>query len=407
MSPLQIQNNNSNDFTLVSNRFLDLYMPETNGEFVKIYLYLLRSSVGQVYPPSLSSIADTLNCTEKDIERALKYWCKKKVLALDFDDKKHITRITFFDLDTKETQAASAVEAKASANTSTSAIGTKSNANTAILAEASASMDIPEETKVSTTTEMASKTVDFSTAKRTPSLPKESSLNASRVKDLKQNEDIVQLLFIAEQYLGKTLTPNETMKLLYFYEDLHFSPDLIEYLIEYCVSREHKSIRYIETVALAWHEEGITTVTAAKKSSDIYNKNYFSILKALGISNRNPVESEMILMNRWLNDFGFSLDIILEACNRTITTTGKTSFPYTDSILTSWYEAKVHSLSDVASLDKAHRASKPSSKAAAKTTSARSKTANKFNNFSQRNYDFEDLEKQLLKQQLQQSKVKE
>ena len=382
MSPLQIQNNNSNDFTLVSNRFLDLYMPETNGEFVKIYLYLLRSSVGQVYPPSLSSIADTLNCTEKDIERALKYWCKKKVLALEFDDKKHITRITFFDLDTKETQAASAVEAKSSANTSTTA-------------------------KESTTVDTSSKTIDFPAEKATPVAPKESSLNASRVKDLKQNEDIVQLLFIAEQYMGKTLTPNETMKLLYFYEDLHFSPDLIEYLIEYCVSREHKSIRYIETVALAWHEEGITTVAAAKSSSDIYNKNYFSILKALGINNRNPVESEMILMNRWLNDFSFALDIILEACNRTITTTGKTSFPYTDSILTSWYEAKVHSLSDIASLDKAHRASKPSSKATTKTTSARSKTPNKFNNFSQRNYDFEDLEKQLLKQQLQQSKVKE
>ena len=353
MSPLQIQNNNSNDFTLVSNRFLDIYMPETNGEFVKIYLYLLRSSVGQVSPPSLTSIADTLNCTEKDIERALKYWCKKGVLNLAFDAKKHITEIIFFDLN---------IDNSSTLSVSPTDITTKDTAPT-----------------------------------------KKSYLSAARIKELKKNEDIIQLLFIAEQYLGKTLSPTEVARFLYFYEDLHFSPDLIEYLIEYCVSKGSKSIRYIEKVALAWHESDITTVAAAKADSNTYNKNYFSILKALGISNRNPVDSETAMMNRWLNEFGFTLDIILEACNRTISTTGKASFPYTDGILTSWCEAKIHTLADVATLDKAHQTSKTKNI----KSSGRAKVSNKFNNFSQRNYNFDDLEKQLLKKQLQESKSKE
>ena len=43
------------------------------------------------------------------------------------------------------------------------------------------------------------------------------------------------------------------------------SVDLIDYLIEYCVGRDHRSIRYIETVAMAWKEEGITTVEMAKR----------------------------------------------------------------------------------------------------------------------------------------------
>lgn len=76
------------------------------------------------------------------------------------------------------------------------------------------------------------------------------------MKELKQNDEIVQLLYITEQYLGKTLTPTEVKKIMFFYDELHFSPDLIEYLIEYSVSRGHKSIRYIETVALAWAKEG-------------------------------------------------------------------------------------------------------------------------------------------------------
>ena len=361
MTSLQIQNNSSNDFTLVSNRFLDIYMPETNGEFVKIYLCLLRSSVGHVPTPSLYSIADTLNCTEKDIERALKYWCKKNLLALEFDDKKHISKITFFDLDTTASQ-----------NT-TKAADTFNNVVTA---------KVP---------------VNKSTT------PTKSSLTPSRVKDLKKNEDIVQLLFIAEQYLGKTLSPTEVSNLLYFYEDLHFSTDLIEYLIEYCVSKGSKSTRYIEKVALAWHLAGITTVKAAKAESNTYNRNFFSILKALGISNRNPVDSEITTMNRWLNEFGFSLDIIQEACNRTVSTTGKPSFPYADGILTSWHEEKVHTLTDIASLDKAHKETKTT----ATKPSNRAKSPNKFNNFTQRNYNFDDLEKQLLKKQLQEPTIKE
>ena len=62
------------------------------------------------------------------------------------------------------------------------------------------------------------------------------ALTPDRVKELKQNEDIIQLLYIAEQYLGKTLTPTETRKILFFYDELHMSVDLIDYLIEYCVS---------------------------------------------------------------------------------------------------------------------------------------------------------------------------
>ena len=53
------------------------------------------------------------------------------------------------------------------------------------------------------------------------------------------------------------------------------SVDLIDYLIEYCVGRDHRSIRYIETVAMAWREEGITTVEMAKDSTSRYSKEYF------------------------------------------------------------------------------------------------------------------------------------
>ena len=48
-------------------------------------------------------------------------------------------------------------------------------------------------------------------------------------------------------------------------EDLHFSDDLIDYLIQYCVDLGKKDFRYIEKVALNWSEEGITTTKQAER----------------------------------------------------------------------------------------------------------------------------------------------
>lgn len=225
---------------------------------------------------------------------------------------------------------------------------------------------------------------------------RDQALTPDRIRELKQNEDIIQLLYIAEQYLGKTLTPTEIQKLLFFYDGLGLSADLIEYLLEYCVSHNHKSIRYIEKVALAWAEEGITTVEQAKKSSSRYNKEYFTILKALGITNRNPVETEISLMDTWLKTYGFSMEIIQEACNRTVLQTGQASFQYTDKILEGWKKKEVRTLDDIRSLDDEHQKRRQNRKAARKPASPAS--GNRFNNFQQREYNFDEYEKHLLNQ---------
>ena len=76
----------------------------------------------------------------------------------------------------------------------------------------------------------------------------------------RKQESVAELLFIAERYLGRILTPTDMNSILYWYDGLGFSTDLIEYLVEYCVSKGHTSIRYIEKVALAWADNHITTV---------------------------------------------------------------------------------------------------------------------------------------------------
>ena len=80
MGQFKVYNSFPEEFTFISNSFLDFYMPSANGEFVKIYLYLLRHASGKGTALNLSSIADAFNCTEADIQRALRYWKKKNYL---------------------------------------------------------------------------------------------------------------------------------------------------------------------------------------------------------------------------------------------------------------------------------------------------------------------------------------
>ena len=62
--------------TLVENEFIDKYMAEANGEYVKVYLLLLRYKCDPSVNLGVSEIADILDCTEKDVNRALDYWTK-------------------------------------------------------------------------------------------------------------------------------------------------------------------------------------------------------------------------------------------------------------------------------------------------------------------------------------------
>lgn len=346
---------NLNSVTLIPNTFLDYYMPSANGEFVKVYLYLLRVS-GTETLLSLSSIADILNHTEKDIMRALRYWEQAELLTLTHGSNKTLTDITLLDYNNIQhsEEASNLVEAS----------------NLSIVK-----------------TEVALEKNEYK-------VPKKPIYTQAQLSKLVESEEVSQLMYIAQRYLGKTFNSAETNTILFIYDSLHFSIELIEYLIEYCVTKEHKSMRYIEKVALSWSEQGITTVAQAKENTTLYHKNTFAIMKAFGLSNRNPGDVELDFILKWTKTFGFSLDIILDACNRTISTIHQPSFDYADSILDKWYTNGVKYLRDIKALDEIHEKNKETKENKATTTTKTSN--NKFNNITSRSYVYEDLEKQLL-----------
>jgi DnaD/phage-associated family protein len=398
MSLISLQNSSELEVTILSNRFIDNFMPRANGEFVKVYIYLLRAVSSSPSSFSLEHMADRLFCTERDIFRALKYWEGEKILSLTYTTDRQLSGITLLE----PFADAGHMESSASSENIFSTAGTSSSP---VSAQMAAGISQPV-----ALTGSAPKNVSLSSSNSAVSGGTSSELSTSadyirsltpdHISELKQNEEVSQLLYIAEQYLAKTLTPTEMQKIFFFYDELHMSADLIEYLVEYCVSRGRKSMRYIETVALAWTRDGVTTVEMARDASSRFSKDYYTILKAMGISGRNPVENEISYIDTWRKTYCFDLELIQEACSRTVLSTGQPSFQYADKILSGWKKKNVHTLEDVRLLDAEHK-KRQLEKAVSrkKQPAAQSQSNNRFNNFHQRDYDFTEYEKRLLNNQ--------
>ena len=409
MTAINISSDIATSFTTVSDIFIDQYMPKANGEFVKVYLYLLRATGSGAGIATISEIADHFSNTEADIIRALNYWASEGILQLQSGADGQIMGINLCSLSVSGMQAAqsniqSAVADNAAQNNLQNSVVNNAAQNSLQndvvnnVAQNISTADIRMQDSV--VEKLKSQTTD-----KHASSQKEYTLD--EIKEFRKNPDISELFFIIETYLKHTLSSSDTNMVLYWLDELHFSTDLVEYLVEYCITKGHSSLRYMNKVALGWADAGIKTVDQAKDDAAAHSQIYYSVMKALGITGRNLVDSEVSLINKWVGEYGFDIELVKAACSKTISAIQKPSFEYTDSILANWKKKDVHTLKDVEVLDanfaKANKASATGSSqstnaanGSSKPKSNNSSSKNKFNNFNQRNNDYDKLEKLFL-----------
>lgn len=86
------------NFTPVSNVFIEKYMPNARGEFIKVYLLMLKYNISGEMGVSSSILASSLNLLESDILNAFNYWNDEGVIKLVPIDKMGNFNIEFVDL---------------------------------------------------------------------------------------------------------------------------------------------------------------------------------------------------------------------------------------------------------------------------------------------------------------------
>lgn len=320
MSTFMLKNSTSK-FTPVSNVFIDKYMTKARGEFVKVYLLMLKYNVSGEMGVNSSIIASSLNLLESDIMNALNYWNDEGVIKLVPIDKMGNFNIEFVDL-TEESEVQSS--------------------------------------KVSLLEE----------------------LNKNSIKDM---------LHEIERLIGRPLSPKEMATYIGWQKDLSFSLEMILLLIQYCISKGKTDYRYFEKVAISWHDSNIKTIEEAqmfiKRHEDKWIK-YRKILAYLGIKDAEIMKPQEDLLDKWVTQYKFPVEVIQKACDICFERLNRADFKYIDGILNSWAKDNIKTIEDIAAKD--------AKKTVYKKASNYGNSRDNFNNFEQRVYDYDSLEKKLL-----------
>lgn len=424
---------------MVANEFIDRYMAVANGEYVKVYLYLLRHDGREI---TVGEIADALNHTESDVKRAIAYWVRLGVLEdVDAQGRSEMSdRVVMGRQNSGREESAAAYEAAvegnpvlgrsailtpkgASASGNRTGLGgqemSSGGARTQVTTasnniyqksgyQSAGTQAVAQDAAVRNAVSQsgtASDPIASSTTATTAQPQERKHYTPAQVGALADKEEFTQLLYIAQKLMGKVFTPRDCEVFAYLYDSLHMSAELLEYLAEYCAQNDHKSIRYLETVALSWNERGIKTANQARDQAASFNSDCFAVMKAFGLNDRRPGDAEVKIIRRWFQEWAFSKELILEACGRTLKAIHKPSFQYADTILDKWRKAGVRTMEDVKRQDEMHEGQK-----AVKETAAASgyrdnqpqlkPQKNKFHNFEQRNTDYDGMVLERLKQRL-------
>lgn len=334
--------------TIVSNNFIDKYMTDARGSDVKVYIYLLRCVQNPSFPVSIESIAEALGETEKEIRIALKYWDEQHVLSVSTTRNGRIKDITLHDLDEvddtdlddgcsisimSDTERRRKPAEPAPAMLDGKPYGRRA---TDITIPVPAPEAVPEPENV------------------TPIVkPNYSSQMIQSFKT--EYPEFDELIDYIENLLGTTLSQRSLQTPAFIFEELGFPADLIRFLYDYCVGKGKRTNSYIEKVAREWHSKGILTVDAARFEIEEFNGRYNVVKTSFGL-NRNFGEAELVFLRRWYDEYGFTDEVVQDACNRTLLATSRPSFEYADKILTEWHKQGVRNLDDIQNVSSEFRA---------------------------------------------------
>lgn len=260
---------------------------------VLLYLSAHESKVDE------KKLAKLISCDEADIKASVSFWRGAGLLEL---------------CDENENEKSEDISAKEE----------KNNREEKKTAENSKKLHLPEE------------------------LPRYSTDELANV--LEGRSEAAALIDECQNIAGKVFNFKEVSVLVGLLDYLGLEPDYIMMLLTYCVSIGKKSLHYLEKTAFGLYDAGITNsdqlseeLRRRETAADAEGK----IRSMFGIGERAWTTKEKKFISTWINDFGYSIEIIGKAYELTANATGKGSMPYANSILERWNAAGLRTAEEI------------------------------------------------------------
>ena len=335
--------------TAIENIFINDYMPMANGTYVKVYLlgYKYAQDKDSEIRVNNETIAKHLDIPLTDVLNAWDFWEGKGIIkkANKDVDNKFDYKVEFLNL---------------------KQLYIKNN------------YEVINNIEQTSTKSYVSSSNDLVDANHIPAINK---------------------MFNSVNYImRRQLVPNEKKKILEWVHNYNMNPDIIEKAFFYSVEKKGKrSVSYVGGIVKNWYDQGITNVEALQehfKKNDEKHYRYGRIMKYLGYGNRMPTEVEMKTINKWFEEYSFTMEMVLKGCESSKNIPNP-NINYIDGTLSSWYNKGIATLEDIEQKDKKpERKEYKNMKTSTNTNKRPQATKTRFHNFDQRtsNYSEEQLE---------------
>lgn len=297
-----------NGIFCVPNAVADDCLKLARGNDLKVLLYLLRNA-GGVY--DAKEIAEYLSITDEQVEESISFWKQRRIINIGENDKENI------ELTPHEEKTLTNVK---KAPNSITPVNT---------------LDPIRKIELDRTPDFAPKEI------------------AATVRG---NEKADYLFKHCEKLYGRPLKHNEQRTLMIILEDACLPVEVALILVEYCFSVNKATPAYMRSVALDWVEGGITSIDkASEKVAELQNldgainrfKKMFEVTSAFSKQQREYID-------KWVNVYGFSDEMVNEAYQITLNATGKLAFQYMNKVLESWHAKGITAVEQLNEQEKKH-----------------------------------------------------
>lgn len=269
--------------TPVENIFIDEYMPDAPGEYVKVYIYAyMYSDLKQVMTNEL--VAKRLNMNIEDVLAAWTYWESLGIVRKYYPNPEDETHYEVEFVNIKN------------------AVYTNGN-------------DSPS---------------------------KSSSHNSeSKMESTLSDESLAKLYKEIESITGKFHDPTSMQKISELVDE-GADPSVIAFAYRYCKeNKKPTEFRYVAVIIRRWLEKNMNTVKEIKEfidANDARAAEQRQIARALGMNYSSVTDDERREFNRWIDEMDFNLAFILEVCSKSSGMGNK--FAYVRKVLESEFEKK-------------------------------------------------------------------
>ncbi|MFA7532991.1 MAG: DnaD domain protein [Tissierellaceae bacterium] len=332
--------------TPIENIFINDFMPMANGTYVKVYLlgYKYAHDKDEKLEITNQIIAKHLEIPLEDVLSAWDFWEKKGIIKkLDIkEESKHDYKVKFLNL---------------------KQLYIKNNLRIFGLKD--------QEKKTSKT------------------------LGPKELIDANQIPIINQMFNSIDDIMRRQTVVTEKQKILSWIEDYNMNPDVIEKAFRYGVERKGvRNINYVEGIIRNWYDDGLTNMDAVMEHFKTQDEKYYRyqrVLRALGMDKRSPSENDMKVIDKWFDEYKFSMEVVLKGCEGS-SKVANPNVNYIDGILSSWHKKGIKTVEDIEEKDK------PQEKKPFTTSKTPQKKGSpiktRFHNFEQRSdkYTAEELE---------------